>query len=123
MLACGGELDGVHLLDTQTIRDATESGVKGRWFGWTEEMLAAAKVPETVFEVTFARGFVRNNAFAYMGPNPEAFGAGGSGGSFAFADPGARVSFGYAQNAHLGQGQGRDSRSGRLIDALYDSLS
>ncbi|MCU1691564.1 MAG: esterase [Frankiales bacterium] len=122
-LACGGDLDGVHLLDAKTIDAATSSSVSGRWYGWTDEMLAAYGVPESVFEVRFARGFALSNSFAWMGPNPEAFGSGGSGGSLAFADPVARVSFAYAQNAHLGQGQEVGSRSGRLVQALYDALA
>lgn len=122
VLACGGELDGVHLLDRSTLEQATATSVSGRWWGWTDEMLAAYGVPEQVFEVRFARGFAMSNAFAWMGPNDEAFGSGGSGGSLAFADPVAGVSFAYAQNAHLGQGQGVGSRSGRLITALYDCL-
>jgi CubicO group peptidase (beta-lactamase class C family) len=121
-LARGGDLDEVHLLSRATIEAATASSVSGPWFGWTGEMMRAAGVSEDVFQVAFARGFAMNNRFAYMGPNPKAFGGGGSGGSFAFADPDAQIGFGYAQNAHLGQGQGVTTRSGRLVTAVYEAL-
>jgi CubicO group peptidase (beta-lactamase class C family) len=123
VLACGGDLNGVHLLNRKTMDDATASYVTGRWFGWTDAMMAQVKVPDTVFKVRFARGFALSNEFAWMGPNPKAFGSAGSGGSIAFADPAARVSFAYAQNAHIGQGQEVQSRSGRLINAVYDAFA
>lgn len=122
VLACGGQLDGVHLLDQGTIDDALSAWRVGPWFGWTDELRAAVGVPEELFELRFARGFALNSRFAYMGPNDAAFGYGGSGGSFSFADQEAKVSFAYAQNAHLGQGQQRETRSGRVIEALYDAL-
>jgi CubicO group peptidase (beta-lactamase class C family) len=121
-LACGGELDGVHLLERSTIDDALQGPATGPWFGWTTDMLAAVGVSDSLFSLRFARGFVLNSEFAWMGPNPNAFGYGGSGGSFAFADTDARVGFGYAQNAHIGQGQHRESRPGRIADAFYACL-
>jgi CubicO group peptidase (beta-lactamase class C family) len=121
-LACGGDLDGVHLLSRQTLEDATSTWVTGPWFGWTDEVMAGYGVTDSIFKNRFARGFVLNSEITYMGTSPRAFGSSGSGGSFAFADPDAHVSFGYAQNAHIGQGAERHSRSGRLIEALYESL-
>ncbi len=122
VLAVGGTQDGVHLLTNKTMDEATASYVSGPWFGMTVAQMEAAGVGAEVFEVRFARGFALSNVFAWMGPNPGAFGSGGSGGSLAFADRDAGVSFAYAQNAHLGQGHQKDSRSGRLIQALYESL-
>ena len=51
----------------------------------------------------------------------EAFGHPGSGGSIGFADPPARMSFGYAMN-RLGQGMGLNERGQSLVDAVYLSL-
>lgn len=51
----------------------------------------------------------------------EAFGHSGLGGSIGFADPAARLSFGYAMNRH-GSGAGLNERGQRLVDAAYRSV-
>jgi len=51
----------------------------------------------------------------------EAFGHPGFGGSLGFADPVARMSFGYAMN-RMGQGVGLNARGQSLVDAAYLSL-
>ena len=51
----------------------------------------------------------------------EAFGHPGSGGSIGFADPAARMSFGYVMN-RMGQGLGLNDRGQNLVDAVYHSL-
>jgi CubicO group peptidase (beta-lactamase class C family) len=51
----------------------------------------------------------------------EAFGHSGLGGSIGFADPRARMSFGYAMNKH-GAGVGLNDRGQSLIDTAYRSL-
>jgi CubicO group peptidase (beta-lactamase class C family) len=51
----------------------------------------------------------------------EAFGHSGLGGSIGFADPAARLSFGYAMNRH-GSGAGLNERGQRLVDAAYLSV-
>jgi CubicO group peptidase (beta-lactamase class C family) len=51
----------------------------------------------------------------------EAFGHPGSGGSIGFADPVARMSFGYSMN-RMGQGVGLNERGQSLVDATYLSL-
>jgi CubicO group peptidase (beta-lactamase class C family) len=51
----------------------------------------------------------------------EAFGHSGIGGSIGFADPKARLSFGYAMNRH-GSGAGLNERGQRLVDAAYRSV-
>jgi CubicO group peptidase (beta-lactamase class C family) len=118
-VACGGSVDGVHLFSKQTIEDATFASVTGPWEGGLEQV--AALYP-TLYTLRFARGFKMNSSFTWMGPNSNAFGDAGSGGSISFADPTARVSFGYAQNAHLGPKADIKSRPGRVIQALYDAL-
>jgi CubicO group peptidase (beta-lactamase class C family) len=50
----------------------------------------------------------------------EAFGHPGMGGSIGFADPGARMSFGYVMNRH-GAGLALNERGQRLVDAAYRS--
>lgn len=51
----------------------------------------------------------------------EAFGHSGMGGSLGFADPKARMSFGYAMTKH-GPSLGIDERGQSLVDAAYRSL-
>jgi CubicO group peptidase (beta-lactamase class C family) len=51
----------------------------------------------------------------------EAFGHPGMGGSLGFADPGAKLSFGYTMNKQ-GRGVGLNERGQGLIDAVYRAL-
>lgn len=71
----------------------------------------------------FARwgaGFLVNSEQLY-GPNPEAFGHSGWGGSFAFADPKAGVAMAYTMN-QMSQLLRGDPRGGALIEAVYGAL-
>jgi len=71
----------------------------------------------------FARwgaGFLVNSEQLY-GPNPEAFGHSGWGGSFAFADPKADVAMAYTMN-QMSQLLRGDPRGVALIDAVYGAL-
>ena len=56
-----------------------------------------------------------------FGPNTRSFGHPGLGGSFAFADPDARIGFGYVMN-RAGPEILVGGRPARLIDALYACL-
>ncbi|HEY7427055.1 MAG TPA: hypothetical protein VH682_22660, partial [Gemmataceae bacterium] len=51
----------------------------------------------------------------------EAFGHPGMGGSLGFADPGAKMSFGYTMNKQ-GRGVCLNERGQRLVDAAYRAL-
>ena len=57
-----------------------------------------------------------------MGPNPRAFGHSGAGGSLGFADPDAKLGFGYAMNRMIQENTLNDPRWGPMIDAVYSSL-
>ncbi|MFI1677675.1 serine hydrolase domain-containing protein [Streptomyces sp. NPDC020607] len=62
------------------------------------------------------------NQYGQAGPNPRAFGHGGAGGSYAFADPENGVSYAYTMN-RMGAGtSGEDLRSVHLVGALYEGL-
>jgi CubicO group peptidase (beta-lactamase class C family) len=77
----------------------------------------------------FALGFQKQVDNTYLPPNDaegllmpeEAFGHTGMGGSLGFADPKARISFGYAMNRQ-GPGLALNSRGQSLVDAVYSSL-
>ena len=106
-LACGGSLDGVRLL--------------------SPEMIARARTEESngydlvLGETTrFGLGFMLSHPGASFGAL-GAFGHPGAGGSLGFADPEARIGFGYAMNK-MGNRILLDPRATVLIDALYASL-
>ena len=89
--------------------------------------VSSAGVDATIFLPTrFALGFVKsidNRRHPAGGNNSvilseEAFGRSGIGGSIGFADPAARMSFGYAMTRH-GAGAGLNERGQRLVDAAY----
>jgi CubicO group peptidase (beta-lactamase class C family) len=77
----------------------------------------------------FALGFVKSVDNRYLPPNDQegillsetAFGHSGFGGSLGFADPAARLSFGYAMNLQ-GPGIGINERGQSLVDATYAAL-
>lgn len=69
----------------------------------------------------WAAGFLLNEEHVW-GPNNDAFGHGGWGGSFGFADPVAGVAVGYAMNLMSDQMDLNPRRRG-LIDAVYAALA
>lgn len=72
------------------------------------------------FDVDWRSG-VMGNSNAFYGPNPEAFGHSGMGGSAGFGDPVARVAVGYVMNKQSHHLAG-DPRSLKLTEALYACL-
>ena len=106
-LAGGGEVDGVHVLSPEIIARATEPQVDGA---------------DLVLQrpTRFGLGFQLAMAERPLGPSPRAFGHFGAGGSLGFADPDARVAFGYAMNQGRGGWQHKHVR--HLIDLVYAAL-
>ena len=72
------------------------------------------------FNIDWRTGVIGNSNRIY-GPNLEAFGHSGMGGSVGFGDPVARVSAGYVMNKQSHHIMG-DPRAARLIEALYGCL-
>ncbi|MDI6624195.1 MAG: serine hydrolase domain-containing protein [Brevundimonas sp.] len=73
------------------------------------------------FDMSWAAGVMRNERLGVFGPNPEAVGHSGWGGSCAWADPDVKLSAAYVmtrQSPHLIG----DPRAVRLQQALYASL-
>lgn len=107
--ATDGSFEGRRLLTKSAIAAATREvffGVDinmGKELGWA------------------ASGFFVRNAWGWFGPNAEAFGHSGWGGSLGFADPRAGLSVGYVPNQMDMNLQG-DPRSLRLNAALYACL-
>jgi CubicO group peptidase (beta-lactamase class C family) len=107
-LARGGEVDGVRVLSAEGIRRAYTEQSSG-----IDEVL---RIP-----TRFGAGFILTQPHDPMGPNPRPFGHPGAGGSLGFADPDAKVGFGYTMNK-MGPYILIDPRARALIDALYASL-
>jgi CubicO group peptidase (beta-lactamase class C family) len=104
--ADGGRLDGRTVLSPATVTAATRERIHG---------------PDRVlpFVMGWSAGYTRNNGLDIFGPDPDAIGHCGWGGSCAFADAGARISGAYVmtrQSPHLIG----DPRAQRLIRALYE---
>ncbi len=116
-LACGGKLNGVELVNTDTLaRMAAVSSATGR-----DAVL--------VLPTRFALGFMKSmdnrrgplNLRDSVLISEDAFGHVGAGGSFGFADPPAAMSFGYTMNK-MGPGTSLNDRGQSLVDATYRSL-
>jgi CubicO group peptidase (beta-lactamase class C family) len=89
------------------------------------ELTAPARVPsggaeDLVLRVPamFSLGYAKPSPNAPFGTSDSAFGHPGAGGSFAFADPDAEVSFAYAMN-RMGLHLVDDPREKALRDAVY----
>ncbi|MGH7805397.1 MAG: esterase, partial [Candidatus Binatia bacterium] len=108
---------------------AEGGGLAGIDAGVVERMgRVASEGPDRVLlaPTRFSAGFMktmdnRPGDSAILGPNEAAFGHVGAGGSIGFADPVARVAFGYVMN-HMGDGFLLNPRGQSLIDAVYESL-
>lgn len=106
-LAAGGSIDGVTVLDGDTLAEATKPQSEG-WCPFLER------------EATFGLGFQPTRPDRPFGPNAGSFGHFGTGGALGFADPSAFLGFGYAMNAVKPRWQNERNRA--LIDAVYSCL-
>ena len=108
-LARGGELDGVRVLSPEAIARAT-----------TEEAFGPDEVLKPL-QTRFGLGFMLTQPMIPFGPNPESFGHPGAGGSIAFADPTARLGFGYVMN-QMQMGLAGGAHGFSLIHEVYEAL-
>ena len=106
-LAAGGSIDGIDILSA----DMLAAAVKEQSFG-----------PDRILdrESRFALGFQLPQAERPLGPNPQAFGHFGAGGSLGFCDPAARVAFSYVTN-DMGP-RWQNPRNKALLAAIYECL-
>jgi CubicO group peptidase (beta-lactamase class C family) len=111
-LARGGTLDNVHVLKEETIEAAIVEQASG-----IDEVL---RVPSR-----FGLGLALTRPNLRFGYGPRGFGHTGMGGSIGFADPDAKIGFGYAMNqmiTTIGGTSDEDPRWPPLFDALYGCL-
>jgi CubicO group peptidase (beta-lactamase class C family) len=106
-LASDGEVGGVHILSPDIVQMAS-----------TEQVYADDVVLQR--PTRFGLGFQLTMPERPLGPNPRTFGHFGAGGSLGFADPDARIAFGYAMNQGRAGWQHRHVR--HLIDLVYKAL-
>ena len=106
-LASDGEVGGVHILSRDIVQMAS-----------TEQVYADDVVLQR--PTRFGLGFQLTMPERPLGPNPRTFGHFGAGGSLGFADPDARIAFGYAMNQGRAGWQHRHVR--HLIDLVYKAL-
>lgn len=102
--ATGGMIGGARVLS----QEGFDALTKRRWIG--DDLVLP-------FNIDWRTGVIGNSNHIY-GPNPEACGHSGMGGSVGFGDPVAVVSAGYVMNKQSHHIMG-DPRSLTLIDALY----
>ena len=116
-LALGGSYNGVRLVDRDAVRRmAAVSSASG-----VDAVLLTG--------LRFGLGFMKSSDNRHATPgardslllSEEAFGHAGMGGSLGFADPEARLSFGYAMNKQ-GRGVLLNARGQSLVDATYRAL-
>lgn len=115
VLACGGEQDGIHVLDRQTIEDAVSTSVTGPWIGPDDGGIFAG--------IRFGRGFQLNCDVLYMGPNPRSFGHSGGGGALTWADPERRVSFAYTPNRFEMRNEDMYKRANTISRSVIDCIA
>ncbi|MCY4622058.1 MAG: serine hydrolase [bacterium] len=110
MLAAGGVLDGCRIVSEESVAAHSAEEARG---------------VDTVFGglSRFALGYGRSTPGGLsLGPNDEAYGMTGIGGSVGYADPVAEVGFGYAMNqTHMEPGT--DHRPRALSTALYEAIT
>jgi len=108
-LAMGGEIDGVRLLSPAALARATAQSWRGieRLTGRPSRMSLGFRLPDET---------------GINGLNEGSFGHGGRGGAMGFADPVARLAFGYAPSHPFAGGSGESPRTRALRDAAYACL-
>ena len=103
-----GALDCQTILSPAVLAEATKPRISG---------------PDKVlpYDITWAAGLMRNAGLNVFGPNPDALGHCGWGGSCVMADPEIRLSAAYAMTRQSPYLIG-DPRAQRLIEALYTAF-
>lgn len=106
--ACVSEVDGIRILDPETVERATVEVSSGR-----DRTL--------VVPTRFGLGFLLASTFSPL-MGDASFGHAGAGGSLGFADPDRGIGFGYVMNK-MSTNLSNDPRTSGLIDALRDAIA
>jgi CubicO group peptidase (beta-lactamase class C family) len=106
-LANGGTIDGVSVLSKEMLSESTRAHSIGT------DLVSQRPIH-------FGLGFQLTIPERPLGPNPNAFGHFGAGGSLGFCDPDTGLSFGYVTN-DMGP-RWQNPRNSGLIKAVYESL-
>ncbi|MDG2050509.1 MAG: serine hydrolase [Myxococcota bacterium] len=108
-LARGGEIDGIRILEPETVDRAIEEQSHG---------------PDAILgqmPLRFGLGFMLRSPVMPLSPSRRAFGHPGAGGSIGMADPDARVGFGYTLNK-MQMGLTGGAGGFAMLRAFYDAL-
>lgn len=106
--SCVSEVDGVRLLDDETVKRATEERSEGR-----DRTL--------VVPTRFGLGFFIPSTFSPL-MGPASFGHAGAGGSLGLADPDRRIGFAYVMNK-MSANLSNDPRTSGLIAAVEAAVA
>lgn len=106
--SCVSEVDGVRLLDDETVKRATEEHSEGR-----DRTL--------VVPTRFGLGFFIPSTFSPL-MGPASFGHAGAGGSLGLADPDRRIGFAYVMNK-MSANLSNDPRTSGLIAAVEAAVA
>ena len=110
ILANGGSRDGIHVLSPETIEKGRQTQSDGK-----DLVLGGMRT-------RFGLGFMLGTENVSMGPNPNAFGHGGAGGSLGFSDPDNNISLGFVMNQmHPGITAWKTATD--VAESVYKSLS
>ncbi|HEB89655.1 MAG TPA: class A beta-lactamase-related serine hydrolase [Deltaproteobacteria bacterium] len=108
-LACGGEVDGIRILEPDSIERARAEQVSG---------------PDATLgglPMRYGLGFMLRSDFMPLSPGPNSFGHPGAGGSVGMADPDAHVGFGYVMNK-MQMGLVGGQTAFRVIQAFFEAF-
>ena len=108
-LARGGELDGVRLLEPDSITRARTEQISG-------PDATLGQMP-----MRYGLGFMLRSDFMPFSPNESAFGHPGAGGSIGMADPDAKVGFGFVMN-RMSQGLVGGPTGFAVLQAFFKAL-
>jgi CubicO group peptidase (beta-lactamase class C family) len=107
-LARGGEMNGVRVMSKDEVANCSIEQSKG-----SDALL--------MINTRFSLGFMMSQPGSELGPNPKSFGHPGAGGSLGYADPEAKIGFGYTMN-NMQTSLLIDPRATALIEAIYASM-
>ena len=108
IIANEGRLEGKAFLSAATLEALSQERIQG---------------PDKIlpYDISWAAGLMRNEGLNIFGPNPDALGHCGWGGSLVWADAKAKVSGAYVMNRQSPHLIG-DPRAVALVEALYKAL-